>query len=624
MCGIGGVFTREPLPDIDNAVQFMARVQSHRGPDLQATFITPDRRSALSHDRLSIVDLSPAADQPLTDETGALQLVCNGEIYNHRALRAELEAKGHRFRSHSDCEVILHLYQEHGEELLPKLRGMYAFILLDTVNHTVFAARDRLGKKPLVYAETDRGVAMASELPALRAFEGIDWSVSPESLGLFLLRNVRHIPDPMTFYRGVRRLNPGHAMTIARGRITRIWKYWHPEYKYDEPSIEQLLAVFDEAVALRRIADVEVAALLSGGVDSSAIVQATIAQGSKGIRTYAMGRDADDEELVRARRVAKLLGTDHREFYFDADREHAQYEELLAIHGEPIMLLPLAFAYELCRNIRADGIRVVLAGHGADETFYGYSGHENLAMISRFLPFVPALARPMLSTLAQRMPDRSAAREAMLVAASAPGDRKAALYRDEATTLWKLLLTPLESTPQQVIGAWLETWMNGNAPPYYIDEASIIGLMHENSHSVTIAGDLPAMAASVEVRCPFLDQELVEMAWRIPFWKKTERTSDHSRNKKILKVALAGRLPHDVLYAPKRGFGYHIQEESVLRGPWKRQVDAEFADLHDLGGWLNRDAARNLKRDFDAQRSVPAILIAKLYAASRAAKAMAA
>jgi asparagine synthase (glutamine-hydrolysing) len=202
------------------------------------------------------------------------------------------------------------------------------------------------------------------------------------------------------------------------------------------------------------------------------------------------------------------------------------------------------------------------------------------------------------------------------VAASPVGERKAQLYRDEAKKLWASLLNvpDVDGMVGDSIGQWLGTWFEENKPNAYIDEASVIGLMHENAHSVTIAGDLPAMAASVEVRAPFLDQELVQLAWRTHYRQKIKSIRNQNQNKWILKKALEGRVPHDLLYAAKRGFGYNIREEDVLRGPWKSKVDAAFANIDDLGGILNIDAVSALKTGFDRHTGVSAMLIAKLYA----------
>jgi len=384
MCGIGAVFAREPLQNIKKIIALMAEKLRHRGPDYQGIFVDQDLRVGLSHARLSIVDLSPQGNQPIPNETEDFWLVCNGEIYNHGEIRKKLQARGHSFRSRSDSEVILHLYEEYGTDLLQYLHGMYAFVLYDSVKKVLFCARDRLGKKPFVYSQNREGVAIASEIPAVRCFPDVDTSVDPVALGLYLLRNVRHIPDPWTFFKGIHRLMPGHAMIVENGAVKKIWRYWHPDFEQQETTPEKLREAFDRAVSTRMVADVDVGALLSGGVDSSGIVQAMVSQGAKRIKTYAMGLNKDDEELSRARQMAGLLGTDHKEYYFEPDRQFNQLETILKIYGEPIMLMPLLYTLELCEHIRDDGIKVVLSGHGADELYYGYSGHNPLALVQLY------------------------------------------------------------------------------------------------------------------------------------------------------------------------------------------------------------------------------------------------
>ena len=583
MCGIASLAWRHPLPEMEKVLDRMTAVVRHRGPDDEGSLIETDCRTGLAHTRLSIVDLSPRGRQPLLNEDGSIAVVCNGEIYNYRDLRREMESKGHRFRSDSDSEIIVHLFEEMGERCVDRLHGMFAFVLFDRNSDTLFCARDRIGKKPLVYAETTEGVAIASEIPAFFQVPGIDLSVDPEAIALYLLRNLRHIPDPWTFYKGIRRLPPAHTMTVRGGRIQDIRAYWRPNWNPAETSEEAFLETFDSAVSQRRMADVEIGALLSGGVDSTAIVDSLRRQGVVGIRTYAFGRDADDEELARARRAAALLGTRHREIYFDPDRQLDDFDALLRRHGEPIMALPLTHAYALCREIRADGIKVVFAGHGADEIFYGYGGFNRLAILSDAMKVLPAVAMRPLAGRVVRHLRPGPAREALTVLATGAAHRKAALYEDEAARLWPDLLGPggAQDLANSLIERWVAPWFSGGAPKDFVDEAAFLGLMQENSHAVTIAGDLPAMAQGVEIRCPFLDQAVVETALRIPYRKKVAGLSECGRNKLFLKKAFEKRLPTDILYARKRGFGFFVQEESVLRGAWKDPVDAAFADFDD-------------------------------------------
>lgn len=617
MCGLVALSLAWPLANGDAIVRRMLARQHHRGPDHQGAEAFLGGQAWLGHNRLSINDLSPAGHQPLVSEDGAVHAIVNGEIYNYPDLRRELEARGHRFRSRSDSEVVVHLYEEMGADLVNRLHGMFAFVLLDTRTGELLCGRDRLGKKPLVYAEGAFGVAIASEIPAVREVPGVDTTVDRTALGLYLLRNFRHVPDPYSIHRGIRRLPPGHCMVVRDGKVQRLWRYWEPGFDVRPVTVDEVRDTFDQAVSRRMMADVEIAAMLSGGVDSTAIVHAMKAEGADRVATYALGHGPDDSELIRARRAAEMLGCRHQEFYFDPDRHHGMMRELWRIHGEPIALLPLVYAYDLCQRIRDDGRKVVMTGHGADELFYGYTGFVRMTQLSRVLSAFPGfLTRPAGVAAALCLPAGNGLREAALVAAAKPGRRKAALYRDEASRLWPELLTVMgaDGGTASAVDALFDTWMTDTPPRDYVDEAAVIGLMHENAHSVTIAGDLPAMAASVEVRCPFLDQDLVQLAWRTHYTLKVGGGRDATRLKLILKQALEDRLPHDLLYAPKQGFGYNIQEADVLSGPWKTRVDSALDEMGDLGGALAGDGVARLRADFAASPTPRrAMLMAKLY-----------
>lgn len=619
MCGIAGMSTYDRAPSMVSILNRMMTCLRHRGPDGHGIFESDNGTSGLAHTRLAIVDLSERGRQPITIGDEKTALVCNGEIYNYHELRRSLEQKGRQFYSDCDSEVILHLYEIYGERCIEHLEGMYAFALYDNTKNILFCARDPLGKKPFVYAHTSSGIAFASEIPALLDVPGVDTSIDPEAVALYLLRNLRHIPDPWTFYKGIRKLPPGHAMIIRAGQIEKCWRYWNPSFEQKTVSPEEILDQFDHAVNRRRMADVEIGALLSGGVDSTAIVDSLIRQGVTNIRTYAFGLDKSDEELARARRAAGMLKTRHREFYFNPDKQHDHFDTVLSRLGEPIMALPLTHAYALFEAIHNDGIKVVMAGHGADEIFYGYPGFNRMGLLSNFMDKAPGQLFRSFSKLLAKIPFRRSIHEAFLVMSEQAGHRKESLYKNEAAKIWPALFgaDTMHCLSKDIIESWVSPWFPKNAPGSYIDEAAFLGLAQENCHAVTIAGDLPAMANSVEVRCPFLDRGVVEMALHIPYKDKVSGYRDNGNNKKILKRALASRLPNDLLYAPKRGFGYYIQEEEVLRGPWKERVDASFADFDDLSGMFNSSTIQQLKSDFDARRGVDASLIAKLYAIQR-------
>jgi asparagine synthase (glutamine-hydrolysing) len=614
MCGIAGIVSRNPADQAERVAAMIAALR-HRGPDGEGTWFSRDGRAALGHTRLSIVDLSPRGRQPMANEDETLWLSFNGEIYNWRALRAELEGRGHRFRSDADSEVILHLWEDEGEAALLRLRGMFAFLLYDIRTGRLTAARDRVGKKPLVYATGNGTVALASEIPALMTVPAIDRAIDGDAVALYLIDNMRHVPDPWTIYRDIRRLPPGCAMHVRDGAVERLWRYWHPALDRRDVTPAQVAATLDEAVALRKEADVEVAALLSGGVDSSAVVQSMAAAGGGELRTYALGRDADDDELPRARAMAARIGTRHRELLFDPDRHHDGLEELLRRHGEPIALLPLVHTLQLCRAIQADGVKVVVTGHGADELFFGYSSHLQQALLSRIEAFLPAASRPLWRLLSKLSPLPERLRLGALVLSAPPGARRAALLQRSAESIWPAILRPdATRDPGRLVRAWASHLPVGDAPKAYIDEAAITALLSENAHSVTIAGDLPAMAAGVETRSPFLDQEMVDLALATPYRDKVRSLRDPAGLKWILKQALRGRVPDDLLFASKRGFGTNIQERDLLVGPWRTRVDQAFTAFDDLGGLLDAGKARALWQQLQRQPTTAvARMVFKLY-----------
>ena len=605
MCGIGGIALK---PGVElNLQPLLARVikiQHHRGPDGQGMWWNGTSTVGLCHNRLAILDLTPAGAQPMQSTDGRFVVVFNGEIYNYRELRTLLESRGVLFRSGSDTEVLLEAYRAWGDGMLLRLRGMFAFAIFDTESNSLFCARDRVGKKPFVYAATPHGFVFASEIPAVRAMPGVDLAIDQSALAAMLLHNLRHIPDPYTAYKGIQRLRAGHAMIIRDGEIDRVWRYWEPQPSAEPITTENLRSILEDAVRLRMRADVPVGALLSGGVDSSAIVGMMRKHTGSPIHTYALGFDPQDEDLRRARIMAERLGTTHKEFYFDPDEQWAIFQQLLKIYGEPIMLLPLIHTYSLCRAIRDDGIKVVMSGNGADELFYGYTGHIRTLKISRWLDRI-AFLRPLLAPLA-------GGRFAWV---SAPaGKRKAAYYRALAKNEWATFLT--EDAKQYLANRAaeeMEYWGDLCPSKRFIDESNFVGLMVENTHSVTIAGDLPAMAASVEMRSPFLDQEVVSFALATPVERKIPSLNNPGWLKAILRESVSDLMPAELLAAPKRGFGMGIQEAMVFSGPWKQHADELFSAPMDADGLFNIKSIKGSWRHFIAGTESPS-RVAKLFA----------
>lgn len=590
--------------DVRGHLNVMTGVQFHRGPDAKGIWLNADGSTGLCHNRLAILDLTEAGNQPMLSADGRYVIVFNGEIYNYRQLQNELLAQGTSFRSHSDTEVLLEGWRRWGEAMLQKLRGMFAFALHDLQTGTLVCARDPMGKKPFVYAELSDGFAFASEIPAIRKVAGVDTRYDPAAIAALLLHNLRHIPDPHTAYRGIRRLRAGHAMIVKDGRIQRMWRYWTPKPAEGPVSADRLRGLIEDAIDLRMQADVPVGALLSGGVDSSAIVAIMQKRSTKPVHTYALGMDSRDEDLRRARIMAQALGTIHREFYFNADEQWDIFRMLLGQYGEPIMLLPLIHTYALCRAIRDDGIKVVLTGNGADELFYGYTGHIRTLKVSRWLDRI-ACARKLLAPLKNTRLGWIAAK---------PGERKAAWYRSLAQREWAHCLSAdARAHLANVAAEELAYWGDLCPSLHYIDESNFVGLMVENSHSVTISGDLPAMAASVEFRSPFLDHEIVSFALATPANKKIPDSSNPAWLKAILREAVQDLVPDALLRAPKRGFGMGIQEADVLRGPWREKADELLLTPADAGGLFDPERVRGVWKRFLAGRA-PAHTVSKLLA----------
>lgn len=602
MCGIGGIALRPGMSyDVMAGLESMLNVQRHRGPDARDYWIKDDGAVGFCHNRLSILDLSDAGNQPMRSHDDRFTVVFNGEIYNYLELRDELCKHGCKFRTASDTEVLLEAYRIWGESMLTRLRGMFAFALYDRQSGEILCARDRVGKKPFVYAQTHMAFVFASEIPAVRCLPGVDSSFDHAAIAAMLLHNLRHIPDPHTAYTHIKRLRAGHAMVVRDGIVLRQWRYWIPQPTKSSISIAELRHRLEEAVNLRMRADVPVGALLSGGVDSSAIVALMQKFSPRSVHTYALGFDQRDEDLRRARVMAAHLKTNHREFYFDAREQWDMFQKLMNQYGEPIMLLPLLHTYALCRAIRDDGIKVVLTGNGADEIFYGYTGHIRTLKVSRFLDCL-APVRAGLSWL-------SGSRLGWV--AAQPGHRKAEYYRSLARRDWTHCLAPKKIAELPNYAADEMDYWGGLCPSsHFIDESNFVGLMIENPHSVTIAGDLPAMAASVEIRSPFLDQEIIEFALATPAALKIPDTSNPDWLKVILREAVIDLVPDALLKAPKRGFGYGIQEADLLRGDWRDHAERFMMEPNTMGGLFSANAIRMTWQGF-LDGKVPAIHVAK-------------
>ena len=603
MCAIGGIYVRPGKTiSLRNNLEAMTRLQHHRGPDASGVWLAESHSIGLSHNRLAILDLTEDGNQPMHSSDQRYTVVFNGEIYNYRELQQQLIACGSQFRTQSDTEVLLEAYRHWGQDMLARLRGMFAFVLYDHSEDSLLCARDRVGKKPFVFAQTPQAFIFASEIPAVRQVDGVDTTHDHDAIASMLLHNLRHIPDPYTAYKGIKRLRAGHAMLIRQGMIEKAWRYWTPTPTARPTTPKELRAILEESIELRMRADVPVGAFLSGGIDSSAIVAIMQQYASKPIHTYALGFDQDDEDLRRARQVAHQLGTRHKEFYFDPDEQWQIFNKLISTYGDPIMLLPLVHAYMLSSAIRDDGIKVVLTGNGADEIFYGYTGHTRTLRISKWLDRLAPI-RPLIRPLKQSR---------LGWMAEKPGVRKAAYYSAIARSSWRHCLSE-DATIRLSNRAAEEMRYWGESCPsqHYIDESNFVGLLVENPHSVTIAGDLPAMAASIEIRAPFLDQQLIAFALATPVELKIPDIKNKNRLKAILRDAVGDLIPDEILKAPKRGFGAGIQEDTLLRGPWRERTNDCLEGLDTIDGLLDKNKILQQWQSFLNKKEVSANQIAK-------------
>lgn len=579
MCGIVFEARRRGLAD-ERTLRQMIEVQRHRGPDGRQVWLSEDRALALAHARLSIIDLSPRGNQPMANEDKTLWLTCNGEVYNHVDLRRELIGHGHRFRSASDSEVILHGYEQWGAGVLARVRGMFAFGIADTRNRELFAARDRLGEKPLIFCEDEYGVVGASEVPALLAGGRGGGRVEPRALSYMLARNFRHVPEPLCMFQGMRKLPPAHLMLVREGRVVELERWWTPSWRRPPSDPRELRRALETAVDFQAQADVEVGALLSGGVDSSVVV-GLAPRGAQGMRTYALGRDEHDEELARAAAAARRFGTRHSARSFSRD-QLSHLDLLIRQLGEPIALLPLTHADTLMREVAGDGLRVLLTGNGADELLWGYDGVARLRRAS--------VAMELLDRFPAAM--RRAAPRAGWLLGLPLRERKIELYRRSIAAAAQLLAPGLRERAQMpdtcpVLTPWAQAF-DGTS---YAELSQFLTLMVEDAHSVTMIGDLVGMHHSVEVRSPFLDVDVVETGLRLP-----ERDKGGSlmrpEGKRALKRELMDVIGPEAAAARKMGFGFGISESEMIRTLFREEVSTRL--LHGVG----------IRRYFDRERVV--------------------
>ena len=574
MCGIvGKISTEAPVsPDLIVAMRETLR---HRGPDDAGMWVSSDGRAALGHRRLSIIDLSPAGRQPMTDSTGELQVVFNGEIYNYQQLRAELEQLGHRFRTATDTEVILEAYREWDTGCLNRLNGMFTIGLYDGNRRRLLLARDRAGEKPLFYRTDGRSLAFASELKALFADPECSRAMDIDALDYYLAFG--YVPGHRCIIRGVQKLLPGHVLTFdaESGRVSDS-AYWSLpadlsiQSASDDELVEQLHHLLADSVRLRMIADVPVGIMLSGGVDSSLVTAMAAQTSSRTVKTFTVtfpGHGAFDEAPF-ARAVARHFGTDHHELVAESATVDL-LPELARQYDEPIADSSMVPTYLVSRLIRRNAT-VALGGDGGDELFGGYPHHSWVQRQTRVGDWLPGPARRLARSAATAlMPIGMKGRNYLLgLTARRPENlvQFNVLFDAEAR---RRLLRPLgravrrrgapEAYKVRLCGS-------GQSALRQITELDFRTYLPED---ILVKVDRASMLCSLEVRAPFLDSRIIEFA----FGRLPDRLRATSRHRKILLRRLAQTLlPSELDLTRKQGFSLPLAQ--WFKGDWGRYIEA--------------------------------------------------
>ena len=554
MCGIAGIIRTDGRPVERETLARMARRLAHRGPDDEGFWVEPDGgRAGLAVRRLAVID--PAGSrQPMSNEDGSVQLAYNGEVFNYRALRAELLARGHAFHSAGDTETLVHLYEEYGPDLLEHLVGMFAFAVWDVRQRRLLLARDRLGQKPLYWWQGPGALVFASEPAALLECPDVPRGIDARALGAFL--RFGHVPAPATGFAGVRKLPPAHYLLFdaTTGRVDGPRRWWdipRGEAAHGPTTAqwgEHLLHALSEAVRLQLAADVPLGVLLSGGIDSSTMVALAAEHATQPLRTFTVSFDAPGwDEAAYARQVADAFGTRHAELHVRPRCVEA-LEELVRHHGEPFADSSAIAMYHLAQEARRD-VTVALSGDGGDELLGGYPRHAALWMSER----MPAGLRRTLAAIGRRMrphPGRkspwNAARRFLAPLDLPPLPRYLAwrsLFSDEDLAALVAPDFAAEALADDPLDAWREAVRGLDARPW-VDRAMAIDLQDYLPNDCLAKVDVAAMRHSLEVRSPMLDHRVVELARRMPIDVKWRgRCCRPPLGKAVLRDAMANRRP---------------------------------------------------------------------------------
>jgi asparagine synthase (glutamine-hydrolysing) len=573
MCGIVGKVNFDAEQPVDPCqIRQMAESLRHRGPDDEGVWT--EANVGLGHRRLSIIDLSADGRNPMCNEDGSVWIVFNGEIYNFLEIRPKLEAAGHRFRSRTDTEVILHLYEECGPDCVKRLRGMFAFAIWDSRLRQLLLARDRLGVKPLFYSLTPRGLLFGSEIKAILGSSEIQPAPDLVSIHQFLLWQC--IPSPRTGFREISKLPPASILTWQQGKDLRIQKYWVPDFSRQINASEQELTeevreMVQKATELRLIADVPVGVFLSGGIDSACVLAAARRSVCGKIQTFSVAFGPKEfDESPYARRLAQHFETDHHELKVTPEAIQL-LPKIAALFDEPFADSSAIPTYYLA-EYTSRHVKVALSGDGGDEAFGGYQRYlalKGFELLSRFpgSHWLPAF-RALLPDWPVGRSRQRYVRELLEIVNRPPREQYRAIFLAMMDSeAWRTLYTDSFRNALDHLdgGNFLYGWDESRAPDN-LTRAMAADTLSYIPADLNVKVDICSMASSLEVRSPFLDHELVEFCARIP----TRFKIHYAKQKCILKSAFAKELPSQILKRGKAGFAIPISE-------WFRNELRDFA-----------------------------------------------
>ena len=608
MCGICGIINNSSVGIEGRVIKTMCSKMKYRGPDTEGVYISNSQsvNVGLGHRRLSIIDLSTNANQPMVNESADVYLTINGEIYNYKLLREDLKNKGHRFKSNTDSEVALHLYEEMGEEFVKYLRGAFAFAIWDSRTQKLILGRDRVGKKPLLYSNTPGGFCFASDFQAILSSNLIKKQINPEAIHYYL--SLGYVPAPLTIYKNVFKLLPAQMLVLKGGQINK-QIYWDLNYAPKlnlslRDAEDQLVEKLKEAVSLRLYSDVPLGVFLSGGVDSSTIVALMAQVAERQIKTFSIGfGDPDFDELEHARRVAKLFNTDHHEFVVNPDALEV-LPILVENYGEPYADSSCIPSYYVSKMARQH-VTVALNGDGGDESFAGYERYQAVYLSEVYNRIPEVIRKAATAALLALLPDslnfKNTPRRIrrFLQHAGMPfysrylhwvrmlSDRQKEGLYSQAFHAKVRLYDPVER---------LKEFSKENLPMELLDRLLYMDIKTNLANDLVVKMDVATMSNSLEARSPFLDQEVMEFCASLPVKFKMRNLV----KKYLLKRVASKLIPLKNIRRKKMGFGVPVgywmrnqlksyvhsvllSEKAKNRGYFKKEALEAYVKAHTAG-----------------------------------------